>query len=92
MNAKEISEKLKVDKVAVFSDDITVVGMDSDFAAKLKEMIDVLIPAERFQGYLAVDGEYVVFKGDESGCVLVILEEERVKWCLRKLGEDLDGS
>lgn len=91
VNVREISERLKVDKLAICSEDISAIGMDSDFAAELKEIVEVLVPAEKFMGYMAVDGEYVVFKRDDRFCILAIVEGERVRWCLRKLEEVLNG-
>ena len=92
VRVEEISEKLKVDKLAICSDEISTVGLEPDLAAELKELIYVLVPAESFQGYLAVDGQYVVFRRDSRKCVLAIVEEGRVRWCLRRLEEVLNGS
>ncbi|WP_456330016.1 hypothetical protein [Archaeoglobus sp.] len=92
MRAEEISKKLDIERLAVYSDEMSAVGMDTEFAAELKELVDMLVPAEKFQGYLAIDGEYVVFRRDGRGCILAIVEEERVRWCLKKLEEVLNGS
>ncbi|MBO8179794.1 MAG: hypothetical protein H0Z19_04835 [Archaeoglobus sp.] len=92
MRAEEISKKVNIERLATSSGEISAVGMDMEFAAKLKELVDFLVPAEKFQGYLSIDGEYVVFRRDGRGCILAIVEEERVRWCLKKLEEVLNGS
>jgi len=92
VKAEEISKKLSVEKLAICSGETSAVGMDTEFAAELKELVDTLVPAEKFQGYLAIGGEYVVFRRDGKECVLAIVEEERVKWSLGKLKEVLNGS
>ncbi len=92
MRVEDISKKMRIDKLAICSDEISAVGMEPDFAAELKELIYLLVPAENFKGYLAVDGQYVVFRKDSRMCVLAIVEEERVRWCLKRLEEVLNGS
>jgi len=91
VRAEEVSKKINVEKIAVFSDEISAVGMDSEFAAELRELVDTLVPAEKFKGYLAINDEYVVFKRDGRKYILAVVEEERVKWCLRKFEEVLNG-
>ena len=46
VDAEELSEKIMTEKVAVFGDKVSVSGMDIDVAAEIRDMVDVLIPAE----------------------------------------------
>ncbi|WP_202319921.1 hypothetical protein [Archaeoglobus neptunius] len=92
MDAKTLSGMILVKKAAVFGEKTSVLGIDPDSAKEIKEIIDVLVPAERYDGYIKINDEYVIFRKDEKMTVLAFVEEERTRWCLKRLREVLDAS
>ncbi len=94
MDAEELSEKIMAEKVAVFGDKVSVSGMDIDTAAEIRDTVDVLIPAEQYDGYIVLDGECIVFRRGRKFSVIAVVEEDRTRWCLNKMREIFgnDGS
>lgn len=92
MNAAELSEETRAKKVAIFSDGLSVWGMDADTASGLKDLVDTLIPAEFYEGYIILDGESIVFTKNSQHLVIAVVEEDRIKWCLKKIKEYYERS
>jgi len=87
VNAAELSKKVRAEKVAIFSDGLSVWGMDTDTASELKDMVDSLIPVELYEGYILLDGEGIVFTKNSQHLIIAVVEEDRIKWCLKKIKE-----
>ncbi|WP_290597453.1 MULTISPECIES: hypothetical protein [unclassified Archaeoglobus] len=87
MDAVVLSQKIKVEKAALFGNDVSVCGMDYYVASELKKLIDALIPAEYYIGYILLDGEGIVFRKDCDCLALVTVERNRIRWCLNKMKE-----
>jgi len=91
VDAVVLSQKIKVEKAALFGDDVSVCGMDYNDASKLKELVDTLIPAECYIGYILLDEEGIVFRKGYGSMALVVVERNRIRWCLNKMEEIFDN-
>ncbi len=85
MNASELSKILKTERTAVIAGKIDVEGMEEDLAVKIGDVVDVLVPAEEYEGYAVIEGEYVVFKRFGGKMAIAVVEENRVRWCLNRM-------
>jgi len=92
VDAEALGRMLNLEKIVVVSTEKSVLGLDSEAADKIKDLVETVVPAEEFEGYIALDGEYIVFSKKKGAFVAAIVEEGKVRWCLKKLGEVMDGS
>ncbi len=87
VNASELAKMLKAEAVVVATESLDAVGIDEKLASELKDLVDLLVPAEKYEGYGIVKGKHLVFKRWDGGAVIAVVEEDRLRWCMNKMRE-----